>query len=140
MAKSNIGSSFTEFLVEEGIKDDVDLLTVKKVLADEFEQLMAEQGVSPTTMAKRMNTSRNQVYRLLDERDTGVTLKTIFGAAVALKTNIVDVLGAVATRAGSEPKIAIKVKEPKATRAVKMSPKMPTKRKAQREHHAQKVS
>jgi hypothetical protein len=101
MAKRHIGSSFADFLVEEDIKEDVDLLTLKKVLADEIELRMEKSNLKVAQLSKMMSTSRNQVYRLLDERDTGVTLTTLSNAAKALKSNIIELLTAAASRASA---------------------------------------
>ncbi len=90
-----IGSRFADFLVEEGIKDDVDLLTVKKVLADEIRARMAKKKMGVQQLATRMKTSRDVAYRLLDAKSTGVTLRTISKAAVALESSLVDLLIAV---------------------------------------------
>jgi antitoxin HicB len=94
-----IGSRFVDFLEDEAIKDDVDLLTVKRVLAGEIQARMDKKGLGPTELARRMNTGRDVVYRLLDEKDTGVTLKTLSSVARALETGLVDLLVAVERRA-----------------------------------------
>ena len=96
MAKANkhSGSSFVAFLEEDGIKEDVDLLTVKMVLADEIESRMKKRRVNVMQLATRMKTSRTQVYRLLDKADTGVSLGTLAKAARALDWSIVGLLAA----------------------------------------------
>ena len=38
----------------------------KKVLAHDIQQAMKAKGISPSEMARRMRTSREAVYRLLD--------------------------------------------------------------------------
>lgn len=91
-----IGSKFTDFLEEEGIKDDVDLLTVKKVLADEIEARMEKLSIGISELARRMgSTGRDSAYRLLDKEDTGVTLKTLSKAARALNWSLIDLLQSV---------------------------------------------
>jgi antitoxin HicB len=104
MAKANRfkGSKFVDFLIEEGIKDDVDLLTLKKVLADEIEMRMKKKHINHSELAKRMSTSRNQVYRLLDESDTGITLGTLSKAAQALDWSIIDLIAAAELKAKRE--------------------------------------
>ena len=102
MDKKNIGSTLASFLEEEGIKDDVDLLTFKKVLADEIEHRMGKKKINHTALAERMSTSRNQVYRLLDEHDTGITLVTLARAAGALDWSIIDLLAAASRKARSD--------------------------------------
>lgn len=56
----------------------------KKVLAHDIKQAMKAKGISPSEMARRMRTSREAVYRLLDPTRTGVTLDSLQRAASAL--------------------------------------------------------
>jgi antitoxin HicB len=56
----------------------------KKVLAHDIKQAMKVKGISPSEMARRMGTSREAVYRLLDPTRTGVTLDSLQRAASAL--------------------------------------------------------
>ena len=80
----SIGSSFDAFLEEEGIADEVSRLALKKVIAAAIERRMQELQLSKTAMAKRMETSRAQMNRLLDPENDGVTLNTIRRAAKVL--------------------------------------------------------
>ena len=80
----SIGSSFDAFLEEEGIADEVSRLALKKVIAAAIERRMQELQLSKTAMAKRMETSRAQMNRLLDPENEGVTLNTIQRAAKVL--------------------------------------------------------
>jgi antitoxin HicB len=57
---------------------------VKTVLAWQIQEAMAAQGLSKTAMAKRMNTSRTQLDRLLDPGNTNVQLETLQRAAAAV--------------------------------------------------------
>ena len=56
----------------------------KKVLAHDIKQAMKAKKISPSEMARRMRTSREAVYRLLDPMRTGVTLDSLQRAASAL--------------------------------------------------------
>jgi antitoxin HicB len=56
----------------------------KKVLARDIQQAMEAKGISPSEMARRMRTSREAVYRLLDPTRTGVTVDSLQRAASAL--------------------------------------------------------
>lgn len=56
----------------------------KKVLAHDVKQAMKTKGISPAEMARRMRTSREAVYRLLDPTRTGLTLDSLQRAASAL--------------------------------------------------------
>ncbi len=78
---AHIGSSLDDFLLEEGLYEDTNTAAIKRVLVWQIEQLMQEQGLSKTAMAKRMNTSRAALDRLLDPRNESVTLHTLERAA-----------------------------------------------------------
>jgi DNA-binding phage protein len=91
MNKARIGSSFESFLEEEGIKEDVDLLVQKKLLAAKIEKAMAQQNMTQTELAKAMKSSRTVVYRLLDPKDTSVTLATLSKASKALGVKLLRV-------------------------------------------------
>jgi|HubBroStandDraft_6_1064221.scaffolds.fasta_scaffold989725_2 antitoxin HicB len=82
--KKHIGSSFASFLEEKGIKEDVELLAQKEILAEQIREAMDRKGVTFSALASSMHTSRTVVYRLLDPSDTGVTLETLSRVAHAL--------------------------------------------------------
>ena len=79
-----IGSNLDDFLKEEGIYEQSSAAAMKKVLAWQIEEGMREQQLTKTAMAKRMHTSRAALNRLLDDRDTSLTLTTLASAAAAL--------------------------------------------------------
>ena len=82
--KKHLGSSFDSFLEEKGIKDDVELLAQKEILAEQIREAMARKRVTFSALAQTMGTSRTVIYRLLDPNDTGVTLDTLSRVARAL--------------------------------------------------------
>lgn len=84
MAEGHIGSSFDDFLDSEGIREEVEKRAIKRVLAWQIEQLMREQGISKSEMARRMSTSRAQLDRLLDPANDRVQLDTLQRAAAAV--------------------------------------------------------
>ena len=84
MTNTHIGSSFSDFLEEEGIREAVETHAVKQVLAWQIQQEMEAQGLSKSAMAKRMNTSRTQLERLLDPDNDKVQLETMQRAAAAV--------------------------------------------------------
>lgn len=84
MNKDHLGSSLDDFLEEEGLLADAEAVAVKRVLAFQLAQLMAAQDVSKAEMARRMNTSRAAVNRLLDPDSEGATLATLEKAAAVL--------------------------------------------------------
>jgi len=78
------GSSFDDFLKEEGIYEEVTATAMKRVLAWQIAQAMKKQRVTKSAMAKRMRTSRAALDRLLDADNTSVTLQTMGRAAAVL--------------------------------------------------------
>jgi predicted XRE-type DNA-binding protein len=80
----HIGSSFDDFLKEEGTYEETTLIAIKRVLAWQLEQAMKEQGLTKVEVAKRMKTSRAQLDRLLDPENDKVQLDTLQRAAAAV--------------------------------------------------------
>jgi len=94
------GSKFDSFLEREGLRDEVEAVAIKRVLAWQFQQAMREQQKTKQAMAKQLRTSRSQLDRLLDPRNVSVTLDTITRAAKVLgKRLIIRVADAKAKRA-----------------------------------------
>ena len=82
--QQGIGSSFDDFLQEEGMLAQTEAVAVKRVIAFQLEETMAKEHISKTEMAKRMNTSRSAINRLLDPLNTSITLATIENAVAAM--------------------------------------------------------
>lgn len=80
----HIGSSFDDFLAEDGLLEEATAIAVKRVIAWQIEQAMQATSTNKSTLAKRMQTSRTVVDRMLDATDTGLTLDTMTRAASAL--------------------------------------------------------
>lgn len=79
-----IGSSFDSFLQDENILAETEAVATKRVLAYQMEQAIKEMKLTKTGLAKRMNTSRAAVNRMLDPNNTSVTLASLESAALAL--------------------------------------------------------
>jgi antitoxin HicB len=86
--KGRVGSSFDDFLKEEGIYEGVTARAIKRVIARQLDALMQEQGISKTELARSMKTSRAQLDRLLDPDNESVTLGTLTRAAQAVGRNL----------------------------------------------------
>ena len=56
----HFGSSFDDWLKEQGIYEEVTTHAIKRVLAWQIEQAMKAQGISKAEMARRMHTSRER--------------------------------------------------------------------------------
>lgn len=82
--QENIGSSFDDFLAQEGGLDEVTAVAVKRVIALQLGQAMKEAGVTKSALARRMHTSRTVVDRVLDPSDSSLTLDTMTRAANAM--------------------------------------------------------
>ena len=90
-----IGSNFDDFLKAEGLYEQTTAAALKKVLALQIEEGMKTQQLTKTAMAKRMQTSRAALNRLLDDSDTSLTLTTLASAASALGKSVkIELVGA----------------------------------------------
>ncbi len=78
-----IGSKFDDFLKEEGIFETTTAAAIKKVLALQIEEEMQAQRLTKTAMAQCMHTGRAALNRLLDDKDTNLTLTTLTTLASA---------------------------------------------------------
>ena len=93
-------SSFDSFLEEHGIREEVEAVAIKRVLAWQLSQAMQEQQKTKQAMARQLRTSRSQLDRLLDPQNVSVTLDAITRAAKALgKRLIIRVTDVKAKRA-----------------------------------------
>ena len=82
-------STFDSFLEEEGIREEVEAVAIKRVLAWQLQQAMQEQKKTKQAMAKQLRTSRSQLDRLLNPRNISVTLDTIARAARVLGKRLI---------------------------------------------------
>jgi antitoxin HicB len=83
------GSRFDDFLEEEGYRNEVESVAIKRVLAWQFEQEMIRQQKTKRAMATELKTSRSQLDRLLDPQNTAVSLDTLTRAAHVLGKRLV---------------------------------------------------
>ncbi len=78
---SHRGSSFENWLDDQGIREEVTSAAVKEVIAEQLAAEMKSKGISKTRMAEMMQTSRAQIDRLLDPKNESATLETLMRAA-----------------------------------------------------------
>ena len=76
-----VGSSFDDFLKEDGTYEVVTARAIKRVLVRQLDELMRREQISKTELATRMKTSRAQLDRLLDPENESVTRGTLTRAA-----------------------------------------------------------
>jgi len=82
--KGRIGSSFEDYLKEQGALEETTAVAVKRVLAWQLEQAMAKEKLSKRAMAAAMKTSRSQLDRILDPDNDHIRLDTLTAAAHVL--------------------------------------------------------
>jgi len=80
----HIGSNFDDFLREDGLLADVEAVAIKRAVVLQLAALMKKQRITKAELAKRMQTSRSALDRLLDPENGSVTLQTLERAAEAL--------------------------------------------------------
>jgi hypothetical protein len=83
------GTSFASYLEEEGIREEVEAVAIKRVLAWQLSQEMGRQRKTKQAMARELQTSRSQLDRLLDPQNISVSLDTMSRAARALGKSLV---------------------------------------------------
>ena len=93
IAFDHSGSSFDSFLEEEGIREEVEAVAIKRVLAWQLSQEMQQQNKSKQAMARDLQTSRSQLDRLLDPRNVSISLGTMARAARVLGKSLVIRIG-----------------------------------------------
>jgi hypothetical protein len=86
-AIDHTGSTFDSFLEEEGIREEVEAVAVKRVISWQLAEAMKKK--TKQALAKELNTSRSQLDRLLDPQNIAVSLDTITRAARALGKRLV---------------------------------------------------
>lgn len=80
----HIGPTVESWLEDEGLHASATAIAVKRVLAWQIAEAMQAAQLSKAEMARRMETSRPQLDRLLDPANPSVTLDTLAKAAQAL--------------------------------------------------------
>jgi hypothetical protein len=88
MKNKHLGSSFDNFLEEEGLRADTEAAAIKRVIAYQIEMEMKRTNLSKSALAERMHTSRSALDRLLDPANVSVTLQTLERVALALGKNL----------------------------------------------------
>jgi antitoxin HicB len=83
------GSTLDSFLEEEGIREEVEAVAVKRVISWQLAEAMRKKKKTKQALAKELNTSRSQLDRLLDPQNIAVSLDTITRAARALGKRLI---------------------------------------------------
>ncbi len=88
MKHKHIGSSFEDFLADQGILEECRASAIKFKIARELQKAMKENNITKAQIATRLKTSRTGVDRLLDPKNTSITLNTIAKVAHLLGKRI----------------------------------------------------
>lgn len=83
----HIGSSFDDYLEEEGILNECKEEAAKRVIVWQIEQELKKQRLTKEEFAKRMHTSRAAVDRILDPNKSS-NLRSLNKAARAVGRNL----------------------------------------------------
>ena len=78
------GSSFDDFLKDDGIYEEVPARALKRALAEQLDDAMQKGKLSKVNMAQRMATSRSQLDRVLDPSNLSIQLDTLIKAVSAV--------------------------------------------------------
>jgi predicted XRE-type DNA-binding protein len=78
------GSDFCDFLADEGIRPEVEVLALKRVVALQLQQILEQEHITKTQLATRMKTSRASLDRILDPANPSLTVASLGKAAAAL--------------------------------------------------------
>ena len=95
------GSSFDDFLREEGIFEEVRAATLKRMVARLLAEGMSRKGLTKPEMARRMGTSRSQLDRVLDPSYVTIQLDTLMKAAHAVGQTVQILFEPLPTRSRS---------------------------------------
>ncbi|MBF0428702.1 MAG: XRE family transcriptional regulator [Magnetococcales bacterium] len=71
------GGSLDSFLEEEGVLDEVSVKAGKRLLVLQLADIMKRERINKSHLARELNTSRSQVDRLLDPKNTAITLESM---------------------------------------------------------------
>ena len=83
-----VGSSFEDFLKEQGTYEETTERAVKRVLAFQLAEEMKAKGITKVKMAEMLDTSRAQLNRLLDPTADNVTIASLAKVAKMMGRSI----------------------------------------------------
>jgi antitoxin HicB len=84
----HVGSSFDDFLKEEGIFEETRNAAIRHVLASQIAEIMKTKKLTKSQMASWVRVSGDQLDRLLDPDDANVTIATLQRVAVVLRRKL----------------------------------------------------
>ncbi|MDR1305899.1 MAG: helix-turn-helix transcriptional regulator [Verrucomicrobiales bacterium] len=78
------GSSLDDLLKADGLYEEVCAAAAKRIIVEELQDVLQQENLSLSSLARKMQTSRAVVQRLLDRNNTSITLQTMERAARAV--------------------------------------------------------
>ena len=79
-----LGSSVDDFFAADGLLDAIEAAAIKRVIALALQLELDRKQMTKTELARRSNTSRSQLDRILDPSNESITLNTLMKAAALL--------------------------------------------------------
>ena len=84
-----IGQDFSDFMKEQGLYEEAQELSTKKIIASQFKAEMEKQNISKSALAKKMHTTRTAVDNILDPSfNTSLSSIERFASALGKKISI----------------------------------------------------
>jgi antitoxin HicB len=80
----HFGSSLEDFLAAEGLLEEATEHAIKAVVAWQLRTKMDQQHITKSDLAKKLDTSRSQIDRVLDPNNDDVKVSTLRKAAEAV--------------------------------------------------------
>ena len=84
VTNQHTGSSFDDFLEDEGILEEVSAKAHKRLLALQLGDIMEEKNITKISLAEKLKTSRSQLDRILDPENSSITLEVLERVAHAV--------------------------------------------------------
>ncbi len=84
-----LGQDFSDFMKEQGLYEEAQELTTKKVIAAQLQAEMEKQNLTKSAIAKRMHTIRSAVDNALDPAyNTSISTIERFARALGKRVSI----------------------------------------------------
>ena len=80
----HLGSSVDDFFAADGPLEEIEAAAIKRVIALELQLELDRKQMTKTELARRLDTSRSQLDRILDPSNESITLNTLMKAAALL--------------------------------------------------------
>lgn len=79
-----LGSSVDDFFAADGLLEEIEAAAIKRVIALGLQLELDRKQMTKTELARRLDTSRSQLDRILDPSNESITLNTLMKGAALL--------------------------------------------------------